>query len=145
MKRSTFPPPPAQCTALYGVGQRGASSGALKICWIKMVYSYTSIIIKSTLKMAFLLKTSETKKFLNPNPHGLKAVTKLTASGWKQPLLTHPLHSTVGGRGEGDDFSAALKICFIKTHVTLKVSSKAHWNLRFYVKPIKQKSLLRYL
>jgi hypothetical protein len=26
--------------------------------------SYTSIIIKSTLKMTFLFKTSETKKFL---------------------------------------------------------------------------------
>jgi hypothetical protein len=72
--------------------------------------------------------------FFNPNPHSLKTITKLTASGWKEPLLPHPLNSTVAG-----------KICLIKTQVILKLSSKAHWNLRFYVKPLKQISLLRYL
>jgi hypothetical protein len=29
--------------------------------------SYTSIIIKSVLKMTFLIKTSETKKFVKPS------------------------------------------------------------------------------
>jgi hypothetical protein len=50
------------------------------------------------------------------NPHGLKAISKLTASGWKEPLPPHPLHSTMGGRGEGVASSAALKIGLIKTY-----------------------------
>jgi hypothetical protein len=60
----------------------------------------------------------------NPNPHGFKAITNVTAS---EPLLPHPLHSTVGGRGEGAAVSsAALRIFLVKTQVTLKFSSKAH-------------------
>jgi hypothetical protein len=68
----------------------------------------------------------------------LKTITKATASGWKEPLLPHPLHSPVGGAGEGGAFSTAFKICLIKTWVTLQFSSKSPWNLRFYVKPLKK-------
>jgi hypothetical protein len=55
----------------------------------------------------------------------------------------------VGGKGEGVAASAALKICLIKTQVTHKLSSKTHVNVDVYVKhvdvkPLKQKSLLRY-
>jgi hypothetical protein len=68
---------------------------------------------------------------LRPNSHGLKAITKLTASGWKKPILPHPpppkkKYSTVGGGGGGGAFSTALKICLIKAWVTLKLSSAAH-------------------
>jgi hypothetical protein len=61
--------------------------------------------------------------------------------GWKEPLLPHPLHSTVGGGGR---LLRSLKICLIKTQFKLKLSSIEHWNLRFDVKLLKQKSLLRY-
>jgi hypothetical protein len=41
------------------------------------------------------------------------AITQLTASGYRGPLLPHHMHSIVGGgRGGGGAFSAALKICF---------------------------------
>jgi hypothetical protein len=46
MKRSTSPLPSAQCTALW----EGASSGAPKICLIKM---WNTLKIKNTLKMIF--------------------------------------------------------------------------------------------
>jgi hypothetical protein len=59
----------------------------------------------------------------NPNPHNFKFVTKLTALGWKEPLLPQSLHCTVG---EGGTFFAALKIFLIKTWITLILSSKAH-------------------
>jgi hypothetical protein len=38
---------------------------------------------------------------INPNPHGLKAITKLTASGLKEPILPPPLaqHCVVKGGG----------------------------------------------
>jgi hypothetical protein len=29
---------------------------------------------------------------MNPNPHGLKAITKAAAAGRKQPLLPHSAH-----------------------------------------------------
>jgi hypothetical protein len=35
----------------------------------------------------------------NPNPHCFIALTKATACGCKKPLLPHPLHSPVGGKG----------------------------------------------
>jgi hypothetical protein len=70
-----------------------------------------------------------TAVYLNPNPHCFIAITKATARGWKEPLLPHPLHSPV--RGKGDASSMALKICFIKTWVTLKWSSKACWKWHF--------------
>jgi hypothetical protein len=38
-------------------------------------------------------------QLINPNPHCFIAITKATACGWKEPLLPHPLHSTVGGGG----------------------------------------------
>jgi hypothetical protein len=59
LKRATTTPPPGHCTALWGEG--GATSTALKICLIK--HELHKIIIKSILKMSFLIKTSETKKF----------------------------------------------------------------------------------
>jgi hypothetical protein len=45
------------------------------------------------------------------------AITKATACGLKEPLLPHPLHSPVGGRGMGGGGagSASLKFCIIKT------------------------------
>jgi hypothetical protein len=57
--------PPAQCTALWGEGEGGC------YCYlydpedllIKNV-SYTEIIIKSILKVTFLMQTFETKKFV---------------------------------------------------------------------------------
>jgi hypothetical protein len=64
--------------------------------------------------------------FIYPNPHGLIAITKHTASGLKEPLLPHPLHSTVGEGGGGVVSSTSLKICKINTQFTLKLSSKAH-------------------
>jgi hypothetical protein len=67
----------------------------------------------------------------NPNPYCFIAITKAAASGWKDPLLTHPLHSPVGGRGKGGASSRAQKICLIKTWVTLKLSSKACWKWSF--------------
>jgi hypothetical protein len=87
----------------------------------------------------FLVKMS-----LNPNPHCFKAITKATACGWKELLLSHPLPSTVGVEGEGDTCCAALKICLVKTWVTFKLSSKANGKLCFCVKPCKPNSLLRY-
>jgi hypothetical protein len=69
----------------------------------------------------------------NPNPHWFKAITKLTASGWKEPLLPHPLHSTVGGAGEGG--------CFLCSPEDKNVI----YNHTFILwKTLKQKSLLRY-
>jgi hypothetical protein len=39
--------------------------------------------------------------YVNPNPHCLKAITKLTASGWKEILQPgHPLHSGVNDPAE---------------------------------------------
>jgi hypothetical protein len=84
--------------------------------------------------------------FINPNPHGLiKSHNQTHGFGLKRATNTPPPAQHCGGRGEGVASSAALKICLIKTQVTLQLSSKAHCNLRFYVKPLKQKSLLRYL
>jgi hypothetical protein len=61
--------------------------------------------------------------WINPNPHYFIAITKATACGWKEPLLPLPLHSPVRGRGKGVlNSSTALKICLIKTWVTLKLS-----------------------
>jgi hypothetical protein len=45
--------------------------------------------------------------------------------------------------GEGGTSSTDLKICLIKTWVTLKLSSKVYWKWHFLWKPLKQKSLLR--
>jgi hypothetical protein len=70
-------------------------------------------------------------KNFNPTPHCFIAITKATACGWKEPLLPHPLHSPVRGRGKGGASSTTLKICLIKTWVTLKLSSKAFWKLHF--------------
>jgi hypothetical protein len=55
MKRSNSPPPPAQPCGR--VGAEGCFLWSLEDLLNKNV-SYTSIIIKSTLKMTFLLKTS---------------------------------------------------------------------------------------
>jgi hypothetical protein len=38
---------------------------------------------------------------VNPNPHGLKAITKLTASGLKEPLLPIPCTALWGEGGRG--------------------------------------------
>jgi hypothetical protein len=107
--------------------------------------SQRSKILKACLFHVRVQYSRGPKYMFNPNPHCFIAITKATACGWKEPLLPHPLHSSVGGRGEEVASFAALKICLIKTLFALKLSSKAHWNLRFYVKPLKQKSLLRYL
>jgi hypothetical protein len=82
--------------------------------------------------------------FFHPTPHCFIAITKAPACGWKEPLLPHPLHDPVRGRGKGGASSTALKICLIKTWVTLKWSSKAYWKWPFWWKPLKQKSLLRF-
>jgi hypothetical protein len=66
----------------------------------------------------------------NPNPHCFIAITKATACGCKKPLLPHPLRTALWGEGGCYWTSTALKICFIKTWVTLKLSSKAHWKWR---------------
>jgi hypothetical protein len=81
---------------------------------------------------------------INPNSHCFIAIAKATACGWKEPLLPHPRHSHVKGRGKGGASSTALKICLLKTWVTLKLSSKTYWKLHFKWKPMKQKSLLRF-
>jgi hypothetical protein len=76
---------------------------------ISPAFRYSGILISVSCKM-------DKKKFLenlNPNPHGFKTITKATACGWKEPLLPHPWHSTVG-RGRGVACSAVLKICLIK-------------------------------
>jgi hypothetical protein len=49
MKKSTFPPPPAQCTALWGEGAGRCFLWCPEDLLNKNV-SYSSIIIKSTLK-----------------------------------------------------------------------------------------------
>jgi hypothetical protein len=68
------------------------------------------------------------REAFNPNPHCFKAITKLTALGSKESLLTYPLHSTVEGAGGGGAFSAALKISLNKnvncTHFFIKGSLK---------------------
>jgi hypothetical protein len=72
----------------------------------------------------------------NLNPHYFKDKIKLTPSGWKEPLLyPFPCTALWGERGEKGAFSAALKICLIKTWFTLTLSSKAHWKRRFYLNP----------
>jgi hypothetical protein len=80
---------------------------------------------------------------VSSNPNCFKTITKLTASGGKEPLVSHPLHSTGGGAGDGCAYSATLQICFIKAWITLTLSSKAHWKLCFYRKPLKHKNSLR--
>jgi hypothetical protein len=82
------------------------------------------------------------QQMFNPNPHCFIAITKATACGLKEPLLPHPLHSPVRGRGKRGASYTALKICLIKTWVTLKLSSKAYWKWHFKWKPLKLKSLL---
>jgi hypothetical protein len=47
-----------------------------------------------TQKISYKIKTQMTLIFDN-----FGAITKLTASGWKAPLLPHPLLSVVGGAG----------------------------------------------
>jgi hypothetical protein len=83
------------------------------ICFVYLLYKYIDI----------------EKLILNPNPHCFIAITKATASGWKEPLLPQPLHSPVGGRGKGGP--TALKICSIKTWVTHKLSPEAYWKWHF--------------
>jgi hypothetical protein len=61
MERSTYPPPPAQPCGGEGAG--GCFLWSPEDLLNKNV-SYTSIIMKCTLNRTFLLKTSETKKFL---------------------------------------------------------------------------------
>jgi hypothetical protein len=61
MKRATSPPPHAQPCGEEGEG--GCYSCSPEDLLNKNV-SYTYIIIKSILKMTFLMKTSETKKFV---------------------------------------------------------------------------------
>jgi hypothetical protein len=51
----------------------------------------------------------------NPSPHCFIAITNLTASGGKKPLLPHLLHSTEGERGKIVLSQQALKICLVKT------------------------------
>jgi hypothetical protein len=73
------------------------------------------------------------KTLWNPDLHCLKVITKLKATRWKEPLLPHPLHITVGEGGVG---------CFLcspedVTWVVLAVSWKAHWKGRFHEKPLK--------
>jgi hypothetical protein len=36
---------------------------------------------------------------INRNPHCSNNITKTTACGYKEQVLPHPLHSTVGGGG----------------------------------------------
>jgi hypothetical protein len=49
-----------------------------------------------------------TKILFESNSHCFKAITKLTASGGKEPLLLHPLYTTVGERE-----LLSLKVCLI--------------------------------
>jgi hypothetical protein len=104
-----------------------------------------------TTDLIFLLLKNTTDKLLyfcedifNTNPHCFIAITKATACGWEDPLLPHPLVSPVGGRGKGSSGSAVLKFSLIKTWVTLKLASNAHWKYRFWWKLLKPKSQLRY-
>jgi hypothetical protein len=64
---------------------------------------------------------NEVEKFFkfNPNPLSFEAITKLTASGCKEPPLPHPMHSTVGGPGEGGCFPCRPKICLINASITV--------------------------
>jgi hypothetical protein len=61
---------PTPCTLVHspvrGRGKEGASSTALKICLIKRELHYLNYHQKPTrvLKITFLMKTSETKKFV---------------------------------------------------------------------------------
>jgi hypothetical protein len=81
---------------------------------------------------------------INPNPHFYKAITKLTVLGWKKPLLSHPLHSTVrisGGRG---CFLCSTEHLLNKqvryTHLITKSSLK----VTFFWKTPKAKSFVRH-
>jgi hypothetical protein len=66
----------------------------------------------------------------NPNPHCFKTITKATACGWKEPVLPHPLHSTVGWRGRGECFLCSpedlliknVKFAYIIIKSTLKIT-----------------------
>jgi hypothetical protein len=94
------------------------------------------------------LKQYAVKSIIKPNPHFFISITKVTAYCWKEPLLPHSLHKCTAlwwGGGRGGASSTALKICLIKMRITLKLSSKAYWKWYFYWKPLKQKSLLRFL
>jgi hypothetical protein len=79
--------------------------------------------------------------FGNPCTHCFKAITKLTASGWKEPFPPHPMYCTVGGGA----FSAALKICLIKAWLTFILLTKAHWKWRCNGKSPDTKKLQRYI
>jgi hypothetical protein len=78
--------------------------------------------------LAFVLETFTCNL---TNPHGLKAITKLTASGWKEPLIHHPLHSNVRGAG---CCLCRLEDLLNKNVSCTKLLSKAHWKLQFYFK-----------
>jgi hypothetical protein len=90
--------------------------------------------VRLSFNLSFKVIISQTFSWgspFNPNPHCFIAITNATACGWKEPLLPRPLHSPVRGRGKGGARSTALKICLIKTWVTLKLSSKAYWKWHF--------------
>jgi hypothetical protein len=61
-KRATTTPPPAQTCGGRGEGGGCYPYGPEDLLNKNM--SYTQIIIKSILKMTFLIKTSETKKYV---------------------------------------------------------------------------------
>jgi hypothetical protein len=72
----------------------------------------SSYKVLKNLGLAFVLET-----LTLTNPHGLKVITKLTASGEKSHYYNYPTPCTalLGGAGEGGAFSVTLKVCVIKT------------------------------
>jgi hypothetical protein len=77
----------------------------LEIPYILIDHGFAKRVISKTLPF-------------NPNPHCFIAITKATACDWKEPLLPHPLHNPVRGRGKGGVSSRALNICLIKMSYT---------------------------
>jgi hypothetical protein len=54
------------------------------------------------LKQKITCALIEQLSMFNPNPHCFIVITKVTACGWKEPLLPHPLHSAQPYWGEGE-------------------------------------------
>jgi hypothetical protein len=109
------------------------------LMWLESYNYIHTLLVQSVITES----PNRTSASINANPHGFKDITKLTAQGWKVPLLYHtPCTLHCGWSPVGGAFYAALQICLLKTWIILVLSSKALWKRRFLwtPPPPKQKS-----
>jgi hypothetical protein len=102
-----------QCGKFYGAPTLPPTVSVNQILCMKdfspecLLQTYSSIVCfailirfpRSIVKR--WLRQSTNLSSIYPNLHYFIAITKATACGWKEPVLPHPLHSPVGGRGRG--------------------------------------------